>query len=344
MLPLAVLAALYATGFGPTSAATLPVAAILLASVTGPMAGIVRDLDADRRHESAAVDRLEMAQRVLSRRSWALERSNDDLDAFASVASHDLKEPLRKIRSLGGILRRRHAERLGDEGLDCLERIDRSTTRMERLIADLLALSRVSANPAPFSSVNLDRVLDDVIEDLGPRIEESGARIRRSSLPVIPGDESLLRQLLQNLVGNAIKFRKPDQPPSVEIHAALIGAAGADPEEHQVPVEACRLSIRDEGIGFDEAHRERIFGLFQRLHGRSEYDGTGIGLALVRRIVDVHGGAIRAHGERDRGATFTVTLPFNEPESETESEEATSFLDVPSIDRAWAFEAEQEAS
>src|SRR5580698_2854109 len=247
------------------------------------------------------------AQMTLLEQADKLARSNAELEQFAYVASHDLQEPLRKIQAFGDRLKSKYEAGLGPEGLDYLSRMQNAAARMQVLIQDLLSLSRVTSNSKPFFSVDLGDVARTVVSDLEMRIQDAGGQVDIGALPVIFGDRGQMAQLFQNLIGNGIKFRKPGEKPVVkitsEIHALANGASG------------WQITVEDNGIGFDEKYRDRIFQIFQRLHGRSEYEGTGIGLAICRKIVDRHSGAIEANSLPGTGAKFIITLPGTLPES-----------------------------
>ncbi len=239
----------------------------------------------------------------IQRRDASLQRTNRELEDFARVASHDLQEPLRKIQAFGERLREKHAGTLDEQGRDYLQRMLESATRMRSLVDDLLNFSRAASPVRMFREVDLDGVLADVLSDLQLRIEESGARIEVGPLPRIEADPTQMYQLLLNLLGNAIKFRRPDAPLSVAIRAEQ--AQGGEGR-------LCRLIVQDNGIGFEQRYAERIFSVFKRLHSRQEFEGTGMGLAVCRKIVDQHNGSIEAHGEPGKGARFVVTLPYRQ--------------------------------
>ncbi|MDO6526026.1 sensor histidine kinase [Motilimonas sp. 1_MG-2023] len=238
-----------------------------------------------------------------------LNRSNRELEDFAFVASHDLQEPLRKIRAFGDRLSSNYADQLGDRGMDYLARMNSAAQRMSVLISDLLELSRITTRGKPFQLVDLNDLLMRVLDDLEIAIQDSGAQITVASLPCIQADASQLSQLFSNLISNAIKFREPEQTPNI-----IIGANSISP-----PVQAnisndkpwLELTIADNGIGFSEQYSEKIFTPFQRLHSRSEYAGTGIGLAVCRRIIERHSGQISASSTPGVGATFTILLPID---------------------------------
>lgn len=237
-----------------------------------------------------------------------LSRSNHELEQFAYVASHDLQEPLRKIQAFGDRLKTRYGEQLEGQGHEYIERMQTSATRMRRLINDLLTFSRVSARVQPFVPVDLNMIANEVMGDLEDAVTRSSGRIDIGSLPTIDADPLQMRQLMQNLLSNALKFRRPDVSPTVTVRAESVASMnGGSLDQRDRP--AIRIEVADNGIGFDPAYGERIFQVFQRLHGRDEYDGTGIGLAIVRKIVERHGGTVTAHGQPGAGATFSVILP-----------------------------------
>jgi light-regulated signal transduction histidine kinase (bacteriophytochrome) len=252
----------------------------------------------------------------LAQKAAELARSNAELEQFAFVASHDLQEPLRKIQAFGDRLKAKCDAVNLQDGRDYLDRMQNAAARMQTLIYDLLTFSRVISRNEPFVPVDLKRVTQEVISDLEVRIEKSGAKIELGDLPTIEADAPQMRQLLLNLIGNALKFHAPGKSPVVQVSARMIsaaagakGSAGGEVTGHAAGTTCCELTVKDNGIGFDEKYLDRIFAVFQRLHGRQEYEGTGIGLAVCRRIVDRHGGRITAHSKPGEGATFIVTLP-----------------------------------
>jgi signal transduction histidine kinase len=250
---------------------------------------------------NAMSEALERDRSQLADVTLRLARSNRDLEDFASVASHDLREPLRKIQTFADRLQTRHGDELSEGGADYLTRMLRSAGRMEDLIDDLLTLSRVATDAEPFGPVDLGAVGRDVVADLEVSIERAGATVELDALPTLDADPVQMRQLLQNLIANAIKFRRPDVPPVVRVTS----------EPHRDDL--CVLVVEDNGIGFEQKHAERIFGAFERLHGRSRYDGSGVGLAVCRKIAHRHGGEIAAVGAEGEGARFLVLLPRRQP-------------------------------
>jgi len=230
-----------------------------------------------------------------------LEQSNRELESFAYVASHDLQEPLRKIQTFAERLRTTSAAALGPEGLDYLERMCNASTRMRRLIEDLLSFAQVSSKAQPFIRVDLNEVARGVLGDIEATIEKAGAIVTIGELPVLDAEPMQMRQLLQNLLSNALKFRRDGVAPSVSLRCKV------EPGARQ-----CELRVEDNGIGFEEKYSDRIFNVFQRLHGRSQYEGTGIGLAICRKIAERHGGSIQARSSPGQGSTFIVTLPLKQ--------------------------------
>ena len=235
-----------------------------------------------------------------------LETSNKELQEFAYVASHDLQEPLRKIEAFSDRLIRKYGKTLPEDGQMFVNRMQNAAGRMRQLINALLSYSRVTTTKNQFVPIDIGQVLDEVLSDLQVRIEEAKCEIKYGKLPVIEADPVQIRQLLQNLLSNALKFRKPDRAPVIEINAEMRPPQSTI--EH--PSGWLALSIHDNGIGFDNTYKDQIFKIFQRLHGRTEYEGTGIGLATCRKIVDRHSGTIDADGRVDFGSTFTVMLPI----------------------------------
>ncbi len=242
----------------------------------------------------------------IERANLELERSNRELQDFAFVASHDLQEPLRKIQAFGDRLRMKYAEQLGD-GADYLSRMQSAAGRMHALINDLLTFSRVTSKAQPFVPVNLATVATEVVSDLEARIDQTGGRVEVGDLPEIEADPTQMRQLFQNLLGNALKFHRPDAAPVVKVHGATRDGTFT-------------LEISDNGIGFEEKYLDRIFTPFQRLHSRQEYEGTGMGLAVCRKIVERHGGTITARSAPDAGTTFRVELPVEQTQGARTSE------------------------
>jgi PAS domain S-box-containing protein len=238
-----------------------------------------------------------------------LGRSNEDLERFAYVASHDLQEPLRKIQSFGDRLLKRYYDVLGEDGQEQVDRMKSAATRMRTLIEALLKFSRVSTRGQPFSAVDLNGVMKEALSDLELRISQTSGRVDVECLPQIEADPVQMRQLFQNLVGNALKFHKPGVPPVVSIQATEWGSLPQDAEPRPPSGRGYRIAVSDNGIGFDQAYSDRVFEVFQRLHGRGAYEGTGIGLAICRKIVQRHGGEINVRSRVGEGTVFFIDLP-----------------------------------
>ena len=247
----------------------------------------------------------------LKDREAALARSNRELEAFASIASHDLQEPLRKVEAFGDRLKRKYQPELGDDGKMYVDRMQSAVVRMRALINDLLDYSRVTTKGKPFEQVDLTEVLQDVVSDLEVRIEEVGGEVDFEQLPEIDADRTQLRQLFQNLIANALKFHCPDERPRVMIQTEIVDSG------RSVNQRCCRIDVVDNGIGFDMKYADRIFGIFQRLHSRAEFEGTGIGLATCRKIVERHQGEISVESACGEGTSFTIELPLRQPMTET---------------------------
>jgi PAS domain S-box-containing protein len=252
------------------------------------------------------------AEETLNRKAAELARSNAELEQFAYVASHDLQEPLRKIQAFGDRLKAKCDAVNLQDGRDYLERMQSAAARMQTLINDLLTFSRVISASQPLVPVDLNTVVKGVLGDLEYRIEQTKARIEQGDLPTIEADPLQMRQLFQNLIGNALKFQPADHQPLVKISAQILKSPFAGTADEDPYAEQCEISIQDNGIGFDEKYLDKIFAVFQRLHGRNEFEGTGVGLAVCRRITDRHGGIITAHSKAGEGATFVITLPLRQ--------------------------------
>jgi PAS domain S-box-containing protein len=266
--------------------------------------GTTTDIDDQRRHA-------ELLERLILERTIELKRSNLELEQFASIASHDLQEPLRKIEAFGARLQSKCSSMLSEQGTEYLDRIIKSATRMRILINNLLAYSRVTLEKQPVVEVDLNAVATEVLSDLDELIRQSGGCVQLGLLPTIQADPSQMRQLFQNLIANALKFHRPGVPPLVDVTAKKLTARNddmwaSDLAQHEI-------AISDNGIGFDEDNLERIFQAFQRLHGPGEYEGTGMGLAICRQIVSRHHGQITAHSQPGKGTTFLITLHVRPP-------------------------------
>lgn len=270
---------------------------------------IVPFLDSEEKPEKYIAVRYEITERKLAEEQLKiyakkLEVSNQELTDFASVAAHDLQEPLRKIQTFADRIKIKSKESIPPEALDYLERVQSSAKRMQILINDLLTYSRVTTKAQPFQPVSLDQIVQQVCSDLEIRIEQTQGKVIFDGLPTIEADATQMHQLFLNLISNGLKFHKKDINPILHISAEITHESVFGNDQT-----SCTLYIKDNGIGFDEKYCDRIFTIFQRLHGRHEYEGTGIGLAVCRKIVDRHGGTITAKSNLGEGSTFIVTLP-----------------------------------
>jgi PAS domain S-box-containing protein len=253
---------------------------------------------------------VEAYQIELERRLVALKKSNSELEQFAYVASHDLQEPLRKIISFGERLNHKYAENLGDDGKFYVDRMANAATRMQALIQDLLTYSRVSRHQESFESVDLKEVFKQVLNDLELKIQEKQATITFENLPIIDAQSFQMYQLFQNLLTNALKFTKSEGHPVIIVKCSMATSLEVKENPALFPFgNYYKITVSDNGIGLEEEYAERIFALFQRLHGRSEYDGTGLGLAICRKIVEGHQGQIKATGSLGVGAEFIIYFP-----------------------------------
>jgi len=249
-------------------------------------------------------DLLKQTHKELKHFSEELKASNSELENFAYISSHDLQEPLRKIQAFGDRLKTTEGNKLSEQGKDYLERMLNAADRMQTLINDLLSFSRLTSRIDPFESVNLNTILQGVLSDMEIGIEVSKAKIEAQELPTIDAAPLQMRQLFQNMISNAIKFRKDGETPVVKIYSKTI------PPKSNHEKEMIELYFEDNGIGFDEKYNDRIFNIFQRLEGK-KYDGSGIGLAICRKIAMKHGGNIVAKSQINKGSTFIVSLAVN---------------------------------
>jgi signal transduction histidine kinase len=293
----------------------LGIAIIPMAAILGFM--IMRRDNKISKAKAQALEEVSRREEQLRAIARQLTESNRDLQDFAHVASHDLQEPLRKIVAFGDRMRTKHGDTMAPEAIDYLDRMQSSAGRMQTLIQDLLSFSRVNAKSEPFRKLDLQTIALGVASDLEIAVERTGGALTVGELPSIEADPTQMRQLLQNLISNALKFRQPDIAPAITVEATVISSSSplfpSRLSGSQVTM-WCRLTVSDNGIGFEEKYLDRIFKVFQRLHGRTEFEGSGIGLSVCRRIAERHNGDITATSVPGSGTTFIITLPVKQLE------------------------------
>jgi PAS domain S-box-containing protein len=261
--------------------------------------GIVQDIDEQRKFE-------EELKKQVAQSTQELLRSNDDLMHFANVVSHDLREPVRKIKIFHTLLKNEKETDFNENVKKYLQKIEQSNQRMNNIIEGILNYSTVDKTKQYVENIDLNEIVENIKIDLELVIKEKGAIFIASELPYIQGAPILIQQLFYNLIQNALKFSKADQPPRIIITSTMSDIDGSD---------CVRITIKDNGIGLDTSFAEKIFTAFERLHSKDQYEGNGLGLALCRKIAKRHGGTISASGEKDNGAEFTVTLPLKQDTS-----------------------------
>jgi PAS domain S-box len=266
---------------------------------------VTRDLT----ERKLAEDKMKMYAEQLEMKNKELERSNSELSSFSYVASHDLQEPLRKIQSFGNLIQAKDADTLSDVSRDYFDRMVKAAVRMQHLIDSLLEFSRTATGNKTFEEADLNHLLEEVKKELADRIEEKKGRIVADKLPVCKVIVFQFRQLLFNLINNSLKYAREDESPIIKVTCEYLKAREVKDPDALPGRDYYRFSISDNGIGFEQEYAEKIFELFQRLHGRSEYSGSGIGLAICKKIMENHHGFIRAYSELGKGATFRFYLP-----------------------------------
>ncbi|MEX0746238.1 MAG: ATP-binding protein [Phycisphaeraceae bacterium] len=289
-----------------------------LAHAFNNMSRRLRRITVSRDELQREIEQRKQTEERLQATAAALTRSNTELEQFAYIASHDLQEPLRKVEGFGEMLTEHLGQALDAEARDYLRRMVSAIQRMRDLINGLLTYSRVTTKQRPFEPVDLNEIVRDVLSDLELRIQETAGRVQVDDLPAIVADPLQMRQLLQNLIGNGLKFHHADKPPRVRVTAERVAAESAQGDQDR-----CRIFVQDNGIGIDPKDVKQLFMPFRRLHGRSSrYAGTGIGLAVCRKIAERHGGTIRIDSTPGHGSTFVVTLPNQGTEPTPQEEDA----------------------
>jgi light-regulated signal transduction histidine kinase (bacteriophytochrome) len=272
------------------------------------LVAINRSLELEIQERMASEEKVKQLNKQLLENIASLEQANKDLDRFAFMASHDLQEPLRKIRTFSDRLFVKYKEQLDDDGKSNLVRIQKAAERMQNLITDILTFSKLSSEKVDFVDSDLNKIVGDVLADMDEEMKQRHAQVELATLPNLRVNPGLMKPLFQNLIGNAMKYSKKDVTPKIKIKADL-----SHKENHingQPTKRYCRIFIEDNGIGFDQRYAEEIFGMFKRLHRNSEFEGTGIGLALCKKIVEQHNGYISARSKVGEGSTFIISLPL----------------------------------
>ncbi len=274
---------------------------------------INRSLELEINERRASEEQVKKLNRKLLENIDRLESANRDLDRFAFMASHDLQEPLRKIRIFGDRLSTQYQSILDDEGKRDLQRIQKSAERMQSLITDIMTFSKLTFDKSTLVKSDLKILIEEVLTDLDEEIKSKNAKIVFDKLPELNVNPALMKSLFHNLIGNAIKYTKKETTAVVKISAENgVLENGASEVQALTPkdrIKYCRILVEDNGIGFDQKHAQEIFGMFKRLHHNSEYEGTGIGLALCKKIIELHNGYISALSKQNEGSTFIISLP-----------------------------------
>ena len=275
---------------------------------------INKDLENEVNERKQSEEQVKTLNQQLIENIHTLENANAELARFAYVASHDLQEPLRKIQMYGNLLQTKYSNAIPNEGKYFIDRMQNGAERLQLLIRDILTYSRLTDNNVPFVKSNLNTIIGEILLDLELRIQEKGAKIFVSTLPELSVNPAQISQLFQNIISNALKFARKGVPPEIHITSEI---GYAENELSPSKKKYCHISIRDNGIGFDESFLEQIFTLFKRLNDSSEYEGTGIGLAICKKIVEKHKGYIHAKSKLNEGATFIISLPLSQKQNDT---------------------------
>ena len=271
--------------------------------------GAFTDIQTEKAFTQELEKQVTARTKELEQKNVELEQMNKELQSFAYISSHDLQEPLRKIQTFATQIIEKESENLSDSGKDKFQRMQNAAQRMQTLINDLLSYSRTNIQERKFEKVNLSKIIDEVKEDLKEELEQKGATIETDNTceaSIIPFQ---FRQLLYNLASNSLKFANPDIPTIIKINCEFTKGVNINNDTLAEETTYCHISISDNGIGFEPQYSKKIFEVFQRLHGKLEYTGTGIGLAIVKKIVENHNGTITATGEKNKGATFDIYIP-----------------------------------
>ncbi|MEX1240475.1 MAG: response regulator [Cyclobacteriaceae bacterium] len=274
------------------------------------LVAINKSLEMEIKERKSSEERVKHLNRQLLENISSLEQANKDLDRFAFMASHDLQEPLRKIRMFSDRLALKYNDMMDDDGRTNIQRIHKAAERMQNLITDILTFSKISVDTPSFVNCDMNAILEEVLTDLDEEVKAKNGKITIEKLPVLSVNPSLIKPLFHNLIGNALKYSRSDTTPVVNITSEI--SPHLNGKASSASVKYCRIFIQDNGIGFDQKYAEEIFGMFKRLHHNSEFQGTGIGLALCKKIVEQHKGYISARSKINEGSTFIVSLPLQQ--------------------------------
>jgi light-regulated signal transduction histidine kinase (bacteriophytochrome) len=273
------------------------------------LVAINKSLEIEIKERKANEEKVKQLNRQLLENIASLESANKDLDRFAFMASHDLQEPLRKIRMFSDRLSFKYKEVLDEDGRININRIQKAAERMQALITDILTFSKISVDKPEFVESDLNALVGEIIGEMDEDLKEKNASVIVDKLPALYVNPSLIKPLFHNLIGNAVKYRKKDVDPVVRITSDTTGGLNGN-AGNSASNQYCRIFIEDNGIGFDQKYAEEIFGMFKRLHHNTEFEGTGIGLALCKKIVEQHKGYISARSKLNEGSTFIISLPM----------------------------------
>ncbi len=271
---------------------------------------INRNLEIEIKDRKASEEKVKDLNRKLLENIAHLEKANNDLERFAFMASHDLQEPLRKIRMFSDMLHIKYKDVL-KEDVNMITRINSASDRMRALIVDILAFSKLSTEGAEFTNSDLNVVLKDLLVEMDDEVKEKKATILIDPIPPLYVSSRLMHPLFQNLINNALKYRKKNVDPVIKIRSE-ISLAISDRNSKDLVNKYCRIFVEDNGIGFDQKYSEEIFGMFKRLHNNGEFEGTGVGLALCKKITELHNGFISARSKVNEGSTFIISLPLKQ--------------------------------
>jgi signal transduction histidine kinase len=274
------------------------------------LVAINKNLELEIKERKASEEKIKQLNRQLLENIASLESANKDLDRFAFMASHDLQEPLRKIRMFSDRLHLKYQSVLDDDGRTNILRIQKAAERMQNLITDILTFSKIAVDKSAFIETDINQLIEEVLVDLDEEMRNKNAKIFVDKLPVLSVNPGLMKPLFQNLIGNALKYCKKDVAPLIKITHDVSNQLNGKSKE--LKDKYCKILIQDNGIGFDQKYAEEIFGMFKRLHHNTEFQGTGIGLALCKKIVEQHKGYISARSKVNEGSTFIISLPLQQ--------------------------------